>query len=93
MCLPSRRTVLACGPFSPSSSAKATAVPGLSRREAAVEHAVPMEIDLAAVGGGDEAELAGRVDPRHAAGGRRLVVLDLPLEPRARDPGAGAGPA
>jgi hypothetical protein len=50
-CFPSSFTVLACGPFSPISSAKVTREPRYQLGEGVVEHTVAMKIDLAAVGG------------------------------------------
>ena len=43
------------------------------------ENTVAMEIYFLAVAGLDEAELAGRIKPRHRPGGRPLVMFHLTL--------------
>ena len=47
----------------------------------AVEHAVAMKIDLAAIAGFEESELAGRIEPRDRSDRLALVLLHLALEP------------
>jgi hypothetical protein len=50
--------VLACGPFSPASSTKVTREPGAQAGKAAVEHAVAVKIDLAAIAGFQETKIS-----------------------------------
>ncbi len=49
-------------------------------RKAAVEHAVAMKIDLAAIAGFEETELAGRIQPHDCSNRLAFVVLHLPLQ-------------
>ena len=49
-------------------------------RKLSVEHAVPVEIDLAAIVRFDEAELAKRIELDHRPDRRTIVVLHLPLQ-------------
>src|SRR5271163_259456 len=54
---------------------------GTQAGKAAVEHAVAMKIDFAAVAGFQETELAGRIEPRHRSDRRAIVLLHQALQP------------
>ena len=69
--------MLACGPFSPISSTKRNFGTDRQTIESIVENTVAMEIDLAAVGGLDEAIIVTGHEFRHAAMVLRFMRLDL----------------
>ena len=75
-------TVLACGPFSPSSSAKRTSEPWFQLFEPATEDAVPVKIDFPAFSRYDEAVALPLGEGVHHAALRPTVALDDPLDLR-----------
>jgi hypothetical protein len=53
---------------------------GSELAEAVIKHAIPVEIELMAIGGFEKAELAGGIEPRHGSDRRSVVLFHVALQ-------------